>query len=523
MSQPHASPPAASTIFGSLDPARQKMAVDIAKKRIAETRQFALEALEQITLELDRRKASTLKGFVQSAWKIVEPVQELKWNWHLDVLCVEIEHICLSEEEESSYVIVNVPPGTMKSLLFVFARAWLWTKRPWLRFLGASYGATLSTRDNVKLRDIVLSDWYRRLWPHVVFKGDQNAKEKFETTAKGWSIATSVGGAGTGEHPDITVLDDLVSEEQSRSDVERKAANDWIDRTIGARGVVRKVKVFLIMQRLHEDDPTGHLKKKGGWRHICFPMRYEKEHKNDPSFVPDPLDQRSQVGELLWPELYPEDKVRKLEIQLGQYAAAGQLQQRPSPEGGGQFKREWFRILSALPSNIQRRVRGWDTAGTEDDGDYTAGAKLSETSDSKIVVENVVRDQLSPHGVDLLLLQTAQLDGYTCVQREEKEPGGSGKAIIAQHTTLLRGYDHKGVVVGVDKVTRAKPFRAQCEAGNVFILKTGNPLLDAWIEPYLSELCNFPTGTFDDQVDASSCAYNQLVMEPLTLTVTPFR
>lgn len=515
-SQPYS--PSTPSTFSSLDPARQKIALQRAQQKVIELRLQAIEGLERIQLEVDRRQYASLKGFIHGAWSIVEPVKMLVWNWHLDVLCREIEEICLYHEDESEYVVINVPPGTMKSLLFVFARAWLWSKRPGLRFLGASYGATLSTRDNVKLRDIILSPWYKRLYPQVVFKGDQNAKEKFETTEKGWSLATSVGGAATGEHPDIAILDDLISEDQSRSDEERKTANDWVDRTIGARGIVRKVKVFMIAQRFHEDDPPGHVLKKGGWRHICFPMRYELSHKGDSSFAPDPLDCREEEGELLWPELYPEKSVRDLEIKLGEYASAGQLQQRPSPEGGGQFKREWFRFISVLPSKIRRSIRGWDTAGTEGDGDYTTGVKLHEAGEDKhlfYVIENVVRDQLSPYGVDMLLLQTAQLDGDETPHREEKEPGGSGKAVIAAHTQLLIGYDHKGVLVSRSKIIRAKPFRAQCEAGNVYILRTGDPVRDAWIEPYLSELSSFPTGTNDDQVDGSSCAFNQLLLEPI--------
>jgi predicted phage terminase large subunit-like protein len=465
------------------------------------------ERLRRIEVEKTRRLLlRELEAFVQHFWSILEPDIPLVWNWHLTVLCKVLMGV---EQTPDSKGVINIPPGLGKSLLLVFFRGYLWAKRPSLRFLSASYVSDLSVRDNVKLRELILSATYQELFPHVKIKGDQNAKEKFETTAGGWSIATSVGGPGTGEHPDYKFIDDPISEKQSRSEAERKAANQWIDRTLTTRGVVRDVRTVMIMQRLAEDDPTGHVLAQGGWWHVRFPMRYEgvrvDTRTGEVIHRPDPLDPRTTEGELLMPQLFTEQKVYTIELALGPYGTAGQLQQRPVPEGGGLFKREWFKFVDSGPS-MARRVRGWDTAGTEDDGCYTVGVRVAEVN-GIIYIEDVVRGQWGPAGVDTVMRQVTEFDGIGVAQRELREPAAAGKAVMAARTKLLRGYDHGEFVATGDKVTMAKPLRAQAEAGNVYLVRGD------WNETFLREFENFP-GKLKDQVDAAACAYNAVLLEP---------
>jgi len=454
---------------------------------------------DEVEAELCRR---SLPDFIAKAWPLVEPDVELSWNWHLDALCEVLAEVSSGAIKQ---VILNVPPGTGKSVLLLLWCAWEWASEPGLRYLTASYSSHLTVRDNLRLRAVVKSPWYQRHYP-LQLSSDQNAKERFDTTASGWRIATSVGGAGTGEHPDRIVIDDPLSAEQARSAAERERAQFWIDRTISSRGVIRDVRKVLIMQRLHQEDTTGHLLLKGDWHHVRLPMHFSAAKA-------DRRDRRERDGELLWPSMFDADKVRKLEIALGPVAAAGQLEQDPVPEGGGLFKREWFKLVPAGPAKA-RRCRGWDTAATEGGGDWTAAPKLALTDTGEIYVENVVRAQVGPAGLDALMLQTAKLDGREVAQREGREPGASGKAVIAARAKLLAGYDYAEETVSGDKTTRAMPFRAQCEAGNVYLV-TGPDVNKpaAWIEPYLQVLESFPTGRHDDDVDGSSTAYNSLIAE----------
>lgn len=486
-----------------------------------------LEDVEELLMSLERKRLrDSLYDFLEWAWPIIEPTQPFTSNWHIRVICEILQDITLGKLEAQRWVF-NVPPGMLKSILIsVIWPAWVWARDPSKKFLTASYGVHLTTRDNLRVRDIIESPQFQRLFT-VKLVEDQNTKTRYNTNKGGWRIASSVNGVGTGEHPDFIIIDDPTSAAQARSKAERDEANEWFDKTISSRGMARRVVVIVVMQRLHQEDLTGHLLKRGGVEHVRFPMRYEKctcppvpegqekleddqvcvLHKADPDWRPDPRDPRTEPGELLFPALFPEHKVRQLELDL-QEDAAGQLQQRPSPEGGTLFKREWFsgKILDVKPAFLARQARGWDTAGTEGGGDWTVGVKIAEWENGKFIVMDVVREQVGPAGVDALMKATAELD--RCAQREEKEGGSAGKAVIEARAKLLVGHDYQGVPISGSKVTRSKPFRAQCEAGNVYLLR------GSWNEEYLRELCNFPNGKHDDQVDASSCAFNALLLEP---------
>jgi hypothetical protein len=134
------------------------------------------------------------------------------------------------------------------------------------------------------------------------------------------------------------------------------------------------VKVIVIGQRLHEEDLPGYLLKKdrAGWTLVRWPMRFEKcECPEDVtsrraarytrqirSGQPDKRDRRTEQGELLFPQLFDESEGAQLELDLGPLDSAGQLQQRPSPEGGGLFKREWFRYTDEKPKLMRVRAAG---------------------------------------------------------------------------------------------------------------------------------------------------------------------
>lgn len=395
--------------------------------------------------------------------------------------------------------------ATHNSLLVsVFWPAWEWARAPHLRIFTASYTTRLTIRDNLRLRNIVTSDWYRTNFS-LRLMGDQNEKIQFNTSEGGWRMASSIGGMATGEHPDRIIIDDPHSADQARSDIERQRALDWYDRTLSTRGISRDVRVVCIMQRLHEKDLSAHLLQKGSWHHVCYPMRYESEHPDDELWEPDPTDHRSEDGELLWPALFPAAVVDKLEFDLTPYGAAGQLQQRPGPEGGGLFKRAWFKFCDApLLGDDVTRIRAWDTAATEEGGDWTVGVRMAMQGDN-FVIEDVIRVQMEPGDVDDLIVATAELDGKSCGVREEEEGGASGKAVTAARAKRLKKYDYAGVSISGNKVVRAKPLRTQANAGHVWLVKA------PWNEAFLQEISSFPVGDHDDQVDGSSCAYNSLV------------
>jgi predicted phage terminase large subunit-like protein len=226
-----------------------------------------------------------------------------------------------------------------------------------------------------------------------------------------------------------------------------------------------------------------------------------------------------RTGEALWPAKYPLGELQRRRAGMGEYDWSSLYQQTPTPAGGGLFKEVWFagRILDVAPA-FMRVARGWDTAGTEGAGDWTCGVKIGEEftkdpitgilkSTGRFIVLDVQRKQLGPNGVDQLIQVTADLDGHACAQREEKVGGSAGVAVIESRRKSLRGKNYDGVTITGSKVTRSKPFRQQCEAGNVYLLRA------AWNAAYIAELCGFPNMKHDDQVDGSSCAFNAVLLE----------
>jgi predicted phage terminase large subunit-like protein len=396
----------------------------------------------------------------------------------------------------------------MKCLLMgVFWPCWVWTQSPEARWLFASYSQALSTRDSVKCRALISSAWYQQRWGRSVQLGvDQNQKTYFETTAGGWRLATSVGGRGTGEHPDFIVVDDPHNVVQSESDIQREAVLDWWDGTISTRGRSRGVRQIVIMQRLHERDLSGHILAKGaGWDHLCFPMRYEGPDRMLPTSL-GASDPRRRDGELLWPALFPEASVVELERDLGSRRTAGQLQQRPAPVDGELFRRHWFNIISQVPLGCQA-IRYWDLAGSEGQGDYTVGVLIARDQQAFYVLD-VVRGRWSIHSRNERIRETARQDSTRGLKQLqvwiEQEPGASGMAAAQYLIRFLAGFSVRADKVDKAKELRWEPWAAQLEAGNVFLVQGD------WNDAFIQEHLIAPNGRHDDQLDAASGAFNTL-------------
>lgn len=176
------------------------------------------------------------------------------------------------------------------------------------------------------------------------------------------------------------------------------------------------------------------------------------------------------------------------------------------PAAGKVFNRSWFTVVDAVPTAAVR-VRGWDKAGTEGAGDFSAGVKLAKLN-GIVYVEDVQRGQWSIATRNKLIRHIADSDGVATSIEIEQEPGSAGKESAEHSVRDLFGYIVHPRPSTADKVTRANPFAAQVEAGNVRILR------GAWNDAYLRELHDFPDGANDDQVDASSIAFNELARLP---------
>lgn len=472
----------------------------MAKNQKIDFSKVKLPSIEAVQIELDKRRCkNSLSAFVKAGWHILEPTTPLAWGKVLDVLCGELEQIFFNPGFQPR-LMINIPPGAMKSLLVsVFYPAWVWTMEPSHSFTGVAHEQGLAVRDARKMRILVESEWYQARWP-LKMAADQNQKLSFENEKRGFRSAVPFSSM-TGRRSDTVLLDDLLSAEHANSDAHLVEIERVFKETLPTRVNNDKSAIIVIGQRLCERDVPGIILEhptKYGYKTVILPMRFEADRA-------DPLDWRTEEGELLFPERFSEQSVDALEELLGAYGTAGQLQQRPSPRDGGLFNRAWFKPLDAMPNDLTL-VRGWDLAATTNaTSAWTVGALLGVTRDSKIVIVDIVRGRWTPEGVYRVITQSAEADGHHVRQSVPCDPGQAGIAQKNQIAQNLAGYDVRFSSESGDKVTRALPLSAQAEAGNIFMMKGD------WNKTFLDEICMFPGSKFKDQVDACSRAYAEIL------------
>lgn len=464
-------------------------------------------------VEAIRNRCSTLAGFVREAWHVLEPNAALVWNWHLDAICAHLEAVT---DGRINRLLINVPPGSSKSLIVsVLWQAWEWGPKGLrsLRYLATAFNEIPVKRDTRKCRDLILSQWYRALWPEVELT--RTAEMSFANSSTGAREGIPFGSL-TSQRGDRLIIDDPHSVKTAESDAERNETTRLFREGATNRlNDQQRSAIVVVMQRLHEADLSGVIKKLGmEYVHLLLPMEFEPDRKCRTSIGFE--DPRTVDGELLDPGRFPRSEVENLKRDMGSFAYAGQYQQRPAPREGGMFKRHWFadKIIGAAPAGTTW-VRHWDLAATKSTtAARTAGVKLGRAPDGSFIVGHVVKDQIEGPDVRRLIKTTAETDGRGVKISLPQDPGQAGKVQSKDMIAMLAGFVAQAEPETGDKVTRAEPFSAQCEAGNVYLVR------GEWNDDYLDELCLFPGGAFKDQVDASSGAFGKLmsVRGPLVIS-----
>lgn len=466
----------------------------------------AIQLTDADWLAIEREACKrSLVTFVQQAWHVIEPGQPYVHGWHIDAIA---EHLEAVTRGDITRLLINVPPGTMKSLLTsVMFPAWEWGPRGMasMRVVATSHSERLAVRDNLKCRRLVASEWFQTRWP-LALTSDQNAKTKFENASTGFREAmpfTSL----TGTRGDRVIIDDPLSVDDASSEAKREAVNTTFLESVPTRlNNPKSSAIVVVMQRLHQRDVSGlALDMELGYEHLMLPMEFEPERRCITSIgFKDP---RKVDGELLFPERFPADVVARDRKVMGSYASAGQMQQRPAPREGGMFKRSWFEIVDAAPAT-RRKVRRWDLAGTDSkaggDPDWTVGLLLSEHA-GIYYVEDVTRIREAAAGVERTIKATAMQDGKPVPIVLPEDPGSAGKSYASYLVRLLAGWNARAERETGSKEVRATPVSAQAEAGNIKLVRA------PWNQEFLEEVSMFPNAAHDDHVDALSGAFAALL------------
>ncbi|MEI6805579.1 MAG: phage terminase large subunit [Myxococcaceae bacterium] len=457
-------------------------------------------------IEVDRALTKqSFRNFVQIAFHQIEPAREFLNNWHIDAIC---EHLEAVTKGDITRLVINVPPGSMKSLLAcVFWPAWVWTHKPYTKWIYGSYALGISKRDNLRMRRLIESDWYQKRWGHQFAALDDNwGAIKFVNDQAGYRLATSVGGTATGEHADVQVVDDPikpmdVSGTSAVTKTVLSTCESWWQETMASRLVdFEKSARVIIMQRLHTHDLAGIVLAEGGYEHLRLPMEYEPQACSMTSIgFKDP---RIEENQLLWPERFTPNAVERLKKELGSRGAAAQLQQRPSPLAGSLFKREWIKHLKELPK-ITTYIQSWDcTFKDADTSDYVVGQVWAACGSQYFLLDQV-RDRMSfsatIRAIEAMSMKWPQAHAKLV---EAKANGPGVVDVLKDKISGLVLIEPQG-----GKEARANAIEPLWEAGNVFLPE---PDKAPWIHDFVEELVNFGSSLHDDQVDAMSQALMRL-------------
>jgi predicted phage terminase large subunit-like protein len=452
-----------------------------------------------IDRELVRRRG--FFEFIKLAWPIVEPAPYSD-NWHIEEVA---RHCQAVTERRIRELVVNVPPGTSKSLVVsVLWHPWSWIVDPTLRYIFASFDPTLALNHAEKAFNLLTSQWFCERWGNLLKPGGSHAMGEYDSAAGGFRFSTSVGGKGTGRHCHVRVADDPIKPLDVEGTTKAVSAvlettNGWWKNTMASRRAdPSNFASVMVMQRLHESDPSAECVR-DGYEHLCLPMR----------FVPDRAsrttvggDRRTTEGELLDKRRFPEAAVADIEKSMGGRdgpIASAQLQQAPAPPGGLIFKEETFKHFysNEAPFNRAFTCLSVDCAFKDATANSNVAIEVWGATDAKFHCYDSVSEHLSFTGT--LTAVEAVIARYPEVNAILIEEKANGAAII--ELLRKRFSNVVALIPKTSKLARAHAANVYYQAGSVHHLEGAD-----WLGRKETSLKHFPKGRRNDDVDTTTQA-----------------
>lgn len=436
--------------------------------------------------------------FLRRALLSAAPGVQYRHNWHVDAIS---EYLAACARGDITRLIINLPPRMLKSTIVSVAwPAWLLGHDPSQRIMAASYAQSLSLKHSGDCRVVMESPWYKKLFPATQLARDQNEKEKFATTQRGYRRAVSVGGAAIGEGGNILILDDPINPLQASHHHQREAVNEWFEHTWATRlDDKQSGAMVLVMQRLHAGDLAGHLLAKGGWEHLCLPaIAPAKTTIQLGAFA-----YVREAGEALHAAREPLALLERTKQELGSANFSAQYQQAPLKLAGSMVKPEWF-VRADLPAVAtgERCVQSWDTgvkAGTQHDASACATFVLRDNT--HVLIDMLVVRQEYPELKRTIVHHAARFSPEAILVEDK----GSGQSLL-QDLRRETALPFIACMPHADKLTRLMRATPLMEAGRMVLPKNAS-----WLAAFEQEWFSFPDGAHDDQVDAVSQYFDWLV------------
>ena len=457
-------------------------------------------------------------------------------------------------EGTSTRQIWNLPSRMGKSLLASrWGPAWCLDRYPRSNLILASYGDDLAMENAVGVRHILRE---HEADMRVQLRQDRQRQDRFATTDGGGLLAggiqSALTGFGAGDHGGVVLDDPFKNWQEAHSAARRDLVWNNYRAVIRFRLESPDAWVIVVMTRWHEDDLTGRLlagmEDETGepWDLVRLPAFAEE---CDPTSLdryarmPDPLGRAP--GEVLEPLRFDAEHERDRALAAGSYLTAAMLQQRPSPEEGGELKRAWWKIDSTMPTKWDDGLSSWDMKLKDNEaGDFVVGqlwvrtgadywcldqlrGQWNQSTTANAIALMAVRHpaihahvvENTGNGPEVMQVLREPMTDYTLTTEMAGELGmtieeaGAVQALRRRGLPGLLPENPKG-----DKAIRVRAQSPYVEAGNVHL-----PEHASWLGTFLDEMSSFPNGSNDDQVDAWSQAMRRLARGPATATATPGR
>ncbi len=415
---------------------------------------------------------------------------------HLELIQSKLLELC---KRKITRLMINMPPRHGKSeLISKYFPFWYIGKNPEHQIIHATYGESLSRTTGKQLKELFL-DFGKSIFDIELSKDSRSAKE-LRLRKSGGVFLTSVGGSLTGRGCDLLIIDDPIKNHQDAySFKKRESLFDWYQSTAFTR-LEPNGAIVILMTRWHESDLCGRLLEieSDKWTLINLPAIAES--KND-------LLGR-QIGEPLWKERYPIEKLKEMKTTLNDVWFASMYQQQPTPADGDIFQRKHFQYFTEdstsyyLPNNEENRTNKdfvnrlatVDLAISEkSSADYTVCLVFGVTQKGNILVLDVIRRRIngSEH-VDFIAEMYRQYKLQTI-----------GIEVVATQSAVFQSVQKESNIYAFElkpqgnKIFRTLHITLLLQQGKVYFRKHA-----AWLEEFEKELLLFPNGKHDDQVDA---------------------
>jgi predicted phage terminase large subunit-like protein len=439
-------------------------------------------------------------------------------NWHHKLICKRLDEFMRDPDKSRLMVFVGPRRGKSEIVSRRFP-AYFFGHNPDAQIIATSYGADLAQRMNRDVQRVIDSPQYQELFPETQLSG-KNVKtsslgnyvrtsDLFEIVGrKGAYRSAGVGGGITGQGADLALIDDPLKDmAEAMSATRKQVIWDWYTSTLYTR--LSKVgKVVIILTRWAEDDLAGRLLKEAKtngeadqWDILCFPEEYDPDHP-----YADPDDPRTEKGEILWPEWFPEEKVKKTKASVGSKVWGSLFQQSPAPDGGAIFKSQWFQYFKE-PPEFEYICSSWDCAFKDSaSSDFVAGGVWGVAGANKYLIY-LIRERLSfVDTVKEMLRVHNMFPNQRFMLVEDKANGPAVVSTLKNKIPALITYSPKE-----SKESRANAVSPQYEAGNIWLpdkYYEPNRSRHAWcmkhLDDYIEEHKNFPFGGNDDTVDMTT-------------------